>query len=561
MKKEYETGGKPEACATGSRGSMVSHLVQSELRRARAFYALLAAAMVCGGFFYPRVALRFGAEGESLWYWCMAMLGAAAGVVVVFGNRWYDDRAFWRTNPVTPRQLLAGQVLALIVALALPFAAGMGAGVWSLHLGAAASCWAVAVPTFALSLVAVFVAGYVAVIMEGRGVNQAVMFALYGVGIVALISMGVTHATWFPRSSFYGIPGEGLELTRTLLILVFLAACAGMFLWWGTVRRNRKAAVLVLLAGVLVYPLFRLATNAWNVFPDPVLEKRTVIFAGISESGRRVAPEWSGLREGEFFAPEHLEVDWIEGGTMRSVVWDPEMQILPDGGAMSLPLSEILMRRFQARPFEGFLDAADPSGIWKELRAESGVGEGWAFHAPEAPSSSPEMLAFCRSTGRDGVRVSAGGVVFRMEKTAPVTPVAPGRLEGGGPGILEIRSVKAGGAKLVVEVVRVAPSSALGGEDGRVFERISSPPQLWAVLVHRPSRTAYGAFGVPVRFERTPLRRLYFGGVRRDAFALTFLFPRFESGLLGLDPEHILSESELHVFRAVPVGRVVSPAP
>jgi hypothetical protein len=61
-----------------------------------------------------------------------------------------------------------------------------------------------------------------------------------------------------------------------------------------------------------------------------------------------------------------------------------------------LPTSEILFRRYRSEPFRGFLDAADPSGVWEEIRTEAGVGDGWAFHAPEVPPSTPEMLAFCR---------------------------------------------------------------------------------------------------------------------------------------------------------------------
>jgi hypothetical protein len=404
-------------------------------------------------------------------------------------------------------------------------------------------------------LVAVFVAGYVAVIMEGRGVNQAVMFALYGVGIVALISMGVTHATWFPRSSFDGIPGEGLELTRTLLLLVFLAACTGVFLWWGTVRRNRKAAVLALLVGVLVYPLFRLVVNPWNLFPEPVLAERAVSFAGVAEADGRTSMKWTGLRKGEFFAPHRMRVDWYEGGKLHSILWGAEMQSLPGGDVAPLPRAAVMARRYGDDRFREFWDAAAVARIWEQIRTEAGVDDGWRFHGPDLPETTPEMSALCWSARMDGASVSADGVVFRIEKTGPVVPVVPGRVKTTGtPGMLEIKSVATGGAKVIIELVRVAPSGALGGGDARVFERLSSPPRFRALLVHRPTRTAYAAIGLPNGSERQPLHHLYFGGARRDSVLLTFLLPRFESGLLGLDSRKILAESELYLFRSVPAG-------
>ena len=84
--------------------------------------------------------------------------------------------------------------------------------------------------------------------------------------------------------------------------------------------------------------------------------------------------------------------------------------------------------------------------------------------------------------------------------------------------------------------------------------RRAEPPEVWGVLFHEPSRTAYGTASLREGFGRNGGPSSFL--IRRTDLVLRFKLPELETALLRLDAHRVLEESTLYLFAVERTGLV-----
>ena len=73
----------------------------------------------------------------------------------------------------------------------------------------------------------------------------------------------------------------------------------------------------------------------------------------------------------------------------------------------------------------------------------------------------------------------------------------------------------------------------------------NTPPEVWGILLHAETGTAYGTVSGRIDGQFPGTRDLL---IKRHELLLRFELPRMETALLGLSPESVLTGSKLHLF-------------
>jgi len=520
---------------------MILHLTSHELRRHPAVYPL--AALL---FFATQFLPGFVDEGTTATLLIgTVFIGAVIVHLLMRSHPWHDDRAFWRTRPIAPRQLLVSQASAVAVVVLLPVAAGLLMRILPLDLGALPTSLAILIPAgVVLGLSAALAA--CAALTGGRGRRDIVPYlAAFVAPLLSAVVFG-----WFkwmalgPNSG----PTTGGEILGALLCTLAVAAGVALLaLLLGTLARRRRAAVLTMLLAGISLPWISGLLRV-DPFP-PVTPVRRDLGVQVARTDNP-RPAWTGLAATEFFAPRVIHASWTLNGDHVAWMW-------PRNNHRSHPdFRSDLLRQSHHQPLENqhnqFAAAADVDAMWDGIRARLPDHAGWrpAESAPYHPHEPPRL--------GDGPRLprfelSASGEVYRLEAIDPISPIAPGDLAEKRAGRLEIRRVAHDDSRIVILLRRRFPNPSLTSGFARPNYFFSTaPPEFWAVLLHHPSSTAYACHGLRVRVGQLEGTGTI---IHTRHHLLEFHLPRLETRLLGLDPQQLLANSTLHLFQAVPIAR------
>ena len=197
-----------------------------------------------------------------------------------------------------------------------------------------------------------------------------------------------------------------------------------------------------------------------------------------------------------------------------------------------------------------FAAAADMPAIWKSIRGRLPAHRTWR-HA-EAARHIHDPLDLDAGPDMPGFSLHAVGDIYRFEALGPLSPVTRGRIDSARPGRIEIQGIAHDDSQIVILLRQTMANPALFDPFLRSDYYSTSPPEFWAVLLHPATSTAYACYGI--RF-RTGYGLPGTSITETRHHLLSFKLPRLETRLLGLDPQQLLAESELHLFHAVPVAQ------
>ncbi len=531
---------------------LLFHLLRYQLRHHRIIY-LLAAVLIFVSQFPPPVS--WIDAGGSFWV-RLGQLGITAVVarLLMREHPWHSDTAFWRSRPITPRMLFASQMLALGLVVLLPFAVGLLLRVLPLSLGPLPATLAVLVPLATAAVLVITLATCASLATGNRGRDLLPYFAAFVVPLLSMAVFGVVHTLMVGHRGSPS-PGDGQILSQFLCGLALLAVTAPVALLLATLGRRLRPAIATLLAAGLILP-WVVAGVSVDFFPSFTPPSRTI---GIEipplepDSNRRPPPRWTGLDEGEFFAPRHLLASWTVGGRNHPWQW-PNNQSPGPGYAPRLNLNSDLLRISSYLSsledhLKQFAAAADMPAIWESIRARLPAHRTW--RSVEAARHIHDPLDLGAGPDIPGFSLHAVGDIYQFEALGPLSPVTRGRIDSPRPGRIEIQRIAHDDSQIAILLRQTMANPSLFDPFQRSGYYSTSPPEFWAVLLHPATSTAYACYGI--RF-RTGYGLPGTSITETRHHLLSFKLPRLETRLLGLDPQHLLAESELHLFHAVPVA-------
>jgi hypothetical protein len=530
---------------------MTLHLLRAELRRHWILYPLAALLVFCSRF-PPERLLSLAGEPEASLIWSNTLL-FAVGVVVVHlimrGHLWHDDRAFWRTRPITARQLLGSQVMAIGLVVLLPLAAGLLLRILPLHLGFLPSSLAILLP-LAIALLGAVVFAACASLAMGRGrVDILPYLAALVAPILSSALLGFLHL--FTQPSTSGIRNTGNSVLGgiiCILTMTLLGALASLVL--ATLARRRRAALVTLLVTGVSLPWIG-TFSTFDFFRRPPQVVRSIgAVVDPPVEGHRSRPRWTGLAEGEYFAPRSVLASWTDVGKPVTWRWPSQMDFFSGFRLRNDLLASVSM----TTPLEQhaqFAAVAEIPALWNDIRSRLPEHATWVTSEASADPHYHDPLDLGQGPAQPGFELHADGVIYRLEAIAPLSPVVPTRLPHPQPGRLEIHRVASGDSQIAILLRHTVPNPSLGGgfEQSRYWT--TAPPEFWAVLLHAPSSTAYACIGLQSRANRNGNNGMI---IHNRNYLLSFKLPRLETQLLGLDPQKVLAESTLHLFQAVHMG-------
>lgn len=541
---------------------MILHLLHHELRRHRVLYPVAALLI----FVLPLLTARLGkvfpadvGEFGATLIPIMAALGWLAVHLLLRGHRWHDDSAFWRTRPITARQMLASQSLAIGLVVLLPFVASRLLAVVPLHLGFWPAALAIGLPLGVAVSFVVALAACAALRLAGKRPDVLPYLAAFVVPLLSAAVFGIMKANFL--SPWSGRPGDGDILSVVLLLVAVAVAGALAAFLLATLRRRRREAIGLLAVVGAALPWIANGVS-FDLFRQDAPPARPISYDGLAGDGAAVRPRWKGLAPGEFFAPRLIQARMQDDGPMETSVW-PRHSFGRHYSHFTRYQQDLLQAARHARSFDGdqnvhFAAAADVPALWADIRARLPIDDSWQFRNPNPSRHTPfhDPLTLASQPDRDGSRLRAEGVIFRFEALAPVDRIAPVHVPTPSPGRLEILRTAAGDSQIVVLLRHTLPNPEVFAEPSDAFGVSTAPPEFWAVLLHRPSSTAYACHGL-VGDDRisSPVSMV----TTRRHHLLSFPLPRLETRLLGMDPQKLLAESELHLFQAIPVDRATVP--
>ncbi|MCF7731809.1 MAG: hypothetical protein K9N23_08980 [Akkermansiaceae bacterium] len=528
---------------------MIIHLLRYELCRHRLVYPLAALLIFCARLL-PSLFPSLGHEASATGCYLLLLgIGAVAVRLLMRSHPWHDDRAFWRTRPITARQLLASQTLAITLVVLIPFAAALLLDVLPLNLGGLPTSLAILLPLGVALVVATALAACAA-LARNRGRPDLIPYL--AVFVTPLLSTAAYGGFLHLSSDRPTGPHPGSEILTTLLCVVVIgtvAAVAALLL--ATLQRKRRAALGTLLVAAISLPWIT-GLFAWDFFQQDARPAR-ILGARLERLGedRPPRPRWTGLADDEFFAPRIVNAGWMENG--KHVVWS-----WPRITQSSSPDFDNGLLRPRHQPLEDqhsqFAAAASIPALWDGIRAR--IPQHATWRTSETPRHLYDPLDLGSGPDQPGFSLGAAGEIFRLEAIDPVFPLAPGRLPFPHPGRLEILRLASDDSQIAILLSHTTPNPSL---DSGVFAVpryfTTSPPAFWAVLLHPPSSTAYACHGLRVRIRSNLDDGMI---VNRQRYILTFKLPRLETQLLGLDPRQLLAESTLHLFHATPVAPAIA---
>ena len=305
---------------------MTLHLLRAELRRHWILYPLAALLVFCSRF-PPEQLLSLTGEPEATLIWSNTLL-FAVGVVVVHlimrGHLWHDDRAFWRTRPITARQLLGSQTLAIGLVVLLPLAVGLLLRVLPLHLGFLPSSLAILLP-LAIALLGAVVFASCASLAMGRGRADILPYlAALVAPILSSAFLGFLHLVGKPSASGIHNTGNSVLSGIIWILTICLLGVIAALVLSTLARRHRAALVTLLVTGVSLPWIGTFAS--FDFFRRPAHVARSIsAVVDPPVEGHRSRPRWTGLAEGEYFAPSSVLASWTDNGVPGSWQWPRQM--------------------------------------------------------------------------------------------------------------------------------------------------------------------------------------------------------------------------------------------
>lgn len=514
----------------------VMHLLKAEFANGVALGAAAGTATGARLFFLPG---PWGGIGFTL----MAVCGVGTAVALMRRTPWCADHAFWRTRPVSRRTMFLVKSLALLVLLVVPVMvvsaaalAGLGARTWWTGVGM-------------LGGAALVAAGGLMAVLAAGSRDRARTALAWGLAVLPVILSAALMARLLEP-----LPADWNRWIAGALGTVFVLAGI-VWLGWALVgwwhRRHLALACVGIASAALPWihvGIFRTlgesATELGGVVPPTVHALIEVGGEGYLQPPLSV----SGLPPGEFATPNRL---WIRGPkTPRGrTIFDGTMR----GGYGSGYLGPTDLVDVFSDDHREFAAVMDLERVWAQVREQVPEHEAWvpSDPGPRRPGtwiSLPDPEQF----EDPGLTACLSGERFRFHGIEPVKPVKPRRLDAP-VGKLELKSASVPSAGAIdVRLHWMQPEG-----DPWIFDRrLSSadPPEVWAVLFHEPSRTAYGTASLREGFGRNAGPAGFL--IRRTDLVLHFQLPELETALLGLDARRVLEESALYLFLPLRTGSV-----
>jgi hypothetical protein len=538
------------------------HLLKWEFRNGWALAMSTALAVSTSLFFMPNLwgTLASGA---------MVLLSGGVGSFLMRRTPWCSDQAFWRTRPITPGTLWMVRSVALMVLLLFPVSvvawisfSGMGTETIWLGVGLLGSL------AFLMGGTA---AAVQATASRGPGwlttaevISLAPAFFVFGL------------MAWFYESP----PSEGDRLVWVLLLTSLTVAVFAWLAWWTVGLWFRWKTTLVILAlGSALFPLLIGGFEHWLYYRETLqlISQTTGRYAPmrwehlkeftalqkineglsvkeypleLSENSLLRVPLWPvGLEQGQFIVPDRL-ILWDEGRSKwRHVYEGPYI-----GFTGGRPLGANERYDVFSDEHRAFSDWMDLERIWENLRKHVPTHQSWV------PTDSAQVdvnhrlsLPEAGLLNDTALAVHLQGRLYQFHTLKPVPLTAPGRIADAS-GELELVSATVPNPN-AMDVRLFWKRPVLGRPRAGRWPESSMPPEVWGILFHASSGTAYGSASLQQRWQDYGLSSIL---IDRSDLVMRFELSALEIALLGLDARQILKESTLYLFTVEKQGRVLA---
>lgn len=465
-----------------------------------------------------------------------ALVGVIAGGLVQ-RTQWCGDTAFWRTRPVSRSTLFAVKTAGFTLLCVIPALVVALIGLSDLD----DSTWTAVMCLGLAGLIAVTSASAsAAAIGSLGGAWQALGWqAVFGAPVLSFILLGVLRV-YLPILTPIGSGG----LISGMMVGLSLIAFGSLLAWLAVgLAGKAKAAALILLVSGLAWPwvagtfrgdFFKMAS------PDEVVLK-----VAKGESLLRMPMQVGPLDEGEWFVPQTIAVSkrgekgfFSQSGFQRGF------------GSPLVPTSEVRVFSQDHRDFSSVMDIEK---LWEIARLNLPKHSNWV--PTEKLAVSPPgafKLPATKLLASSDTSIRMEGNRYRFVSSEPVhlnSKMMPIEIKDG----LKVSRFGIPNANSIDVELRIT-RSALEGEQ-KDFVRSISPPDVWGVLYHEESRTAYGTASSRARHRQEGLREIF---LTEEDLVLRFELPHMESALLGLDPRKVLSQSMLYLFVVEDRGEVTA---
>ena len=300
----------------------------------------------------------------------------------------------------------------------------------------------------------------------------------------------------------------------------------GLVCWWLVGRNgNYRKSLIVLASSSVVWPLVLGAVGSFLSSPPKGEEKSLTFVEG--ESALRTPVAIEGLQEDEFFFPD-------------SVSKGRDSYLLLTGGGFPKPPPSGQPFYVLEDRYSDFTEVVDIEKVWTQLRKKVPAHESWIESEP-AGAIRPSRRRFSE-VDLDSQDLIMGGGIYRVKPIPAISLSDPGvRALGSGLRLLEVEASSAH----AIDVSLRLDLDVLGAEAGTKRGTSNPPPEVWGILFHPESGTAYGTVGGRINKGSSGPRDLL---IKRHNLLLRFELPRLETALLGVSPESILAGSKLYLF-------------
>ena len=433
---------------------------------------------------------------------------------------WFEDTAFWRTRPISRRQMFAVKSVVMFLLVVVPVVLAVTLIVSSMT---GESRWLFVLMGLVGAVTVLVLVATVAVMgTVGRS------FAALGwlsLTFVPMVSFGVLSVLWH-QLGWPTLRGSAESSFYWLFAMMVLWMGTGLVSWWlaGRLGSYRKAGVVLLVSGLVWPAVFVVGSRTVSLSTGN--EMRQLSFVK-GESVLRVPLAIEGLKENELFFPNLIS----KGGKVETLI----------GGSRHLfpPGDDEPFRVFEER-HSRFGYVVDVEKVWGRLRKRLPYHESWI------PSEPGSQFAHHFLHSSEGASVpddlGMAGSIYEVKSldSFPLSKVGGRRLAGG----LRFLRAKVPNEHAIDVELRL-DSEVLNKLEREVWLRWCAPPQVWGVLFHPSSGTAYGTVSGRVDGSAPGTCDLL---IERRNLLLRFELPRLETALLGLDPETVLAESQLYLF-------------
>ena len=187
-----------------------------------------------------------------------------------------------------------------------------------------------------------------------------------------------------------------------------------------------------------------------------------------------------------------------------------------------------------------FAQIVDVEKVWAHLRKSVPPHESWV-PSEGGGKRTHSLLSYPKGSAvPHDLRMN--GSIYRLEKMEPFSLGANGSKKlGSGLRFVTVEIPN----KNAIDVHLRMDSEVLGKRPRTSWLGSSVPPEIWGILFHPESGTAYGTVSGRIDGLIPGTRDLL---IERRNLLLRFELPRLETTLLGLSPESVLSGSKLYLF-------------